>query len=133
MSSRSSDDEPSAPRAITERRPRSGRRWGSIIEPMILSWKLFWDERVGLLPKSIPVVAAIYVISPVDFIPELALGPIGALDDVGVVLLALNVFVAMCPPDIVDEYRRQLGYIAETPIEDGQDVVDGKVETKEDR
>jgi len=39
------------------------------------------------------VLAAIYIISPIDFFPEVILGPIGYIDDVFVGLIALAVFL----------------------------------------
>ncbi len=35
------------------------------------------------------VFCVIYVISPVDFLPEIALGPVGLVDDLGAVMLGI--------------------------------------------
>ncbi len=35
------------------------------------------------------VGCVIYVLSPIDFIPEIALGPLGAIDDVGAVVVGV--------------------------------------------
>src|SRR5215510_3434197 len=64
-----------------------------LYERAILTWKLLWDDRVSLLPKAIPFAALAYVLSPVDLLPELAMGPFGTLDDVGIILLALGLFI----------------------------------------
>ena len=107
---------------VAERRPqRSG--WGGIFEPAILTWRLFWDSRVSPLPKLIPLGAVVYFLSPVDILPELALGPLGMIDDVGLLILALNLFIAVCPPDIVMEHREQLGSSGRDSNAD--DVVEG--------
>jgi len=39
------------------------------------------------------IIAILYIISPVDFFPEVILGPIGLIDDLFVGLIALAVFL----------------------------------------
>jgi uncharacterized membrane protein YkvA (DUF1232 family) len=51
---------------------------------------------VPVLFKTIPVLAALYVVSPIDLIPDLLPG-LGQLDDLGVMLAALGLFVRVCP------------------------------------
>ncbi|HEX7588827.1 MAG TPA: DUF1232 domain-containing protein [Anaerolineae bacterium] len=72
-----------------------------------LVWRLLADSRVPIFPKLIILAAAIYVISPVDLIPDLILG-LGQLDDLGVAMLAIGVFIQLCPPALVDEHRRAI-------------------------
>src|SRR5262245_6729365 len=74
----------------------------------IVSWKLLLYNRVGILPKLIPLAAIAYVISPFDFIPEALLGPLGVFDDLGIVLLGLTLFIQAAPGDIVREHLRAL-------------------------
>ena len=105
----------------------------ALLEPAILTWRLFWDGRVGILPKLIPLAAAIYVISPVDFIPELAFGPLGMLDDAGIALLAMNLFIWVSPPEIVDEHRQKLSPLPGQGAVNGDQVVDGTARDQEDR
>ena len=78
-----------------------------ILRTLRLVWRLLRDSRVPLFPKLIILAAAIYVISPVDLIPDLILG-LGQLDDLGVAMLAIGVFIQLCPPAIVDEHRRAI-------------------------
>jgi len=73
-----------------------------------LAWRLFWDSRVPLWTKLIPPAALAYVISPVDLIPDVALG-LGQLDDLAVLLLGLKLFIEVAPPDVVREHLRALG------------------------
>ncbi len=57
-------------------------------------WPLLRDPRIPFWAKAaIPAVAAAYVISPVDLIPDFLVG-VGQLDDIGVMLLAVTVTVA---------------------------------------
>ena len=83
----------------------------SLYHRSLLTWKLLWDGRVSLLAKIIPFVAIAYLVSPVDFLPALVTGPLGTLDDAGVLLVALNAFVELSPPDIVREHLRALGAV----------------------
>lgn len=66
------------------------------------------DERIPWSTKAVLAVAAGYVVSPIDLIPE-ALPIVGALDDVAVIVLALDVFLERIPRSILDEKLRQLG------------------------
>jgi uncharacterized membrane protein YkvA (DUF1232 family) len=102
----------------------------TLYERAILTWKLFWDRRVSLLPKLIPALAVAYAISPLDLAPALAMGPLaplGVLDDVGILLLALGLFIEACPPDVVREYQRELGASRSNLLPGGEpDVVEGE-------
>lgn len=71
--------------------------------------RLIQDPRVPALIKvGIPLLVALYFISPIDFIPDFLLGP-GQLDDLGIVLLGMTLLVRLAPRDVVDEHRRALG------------------------
>lgn len=101
----------------------------ALIERAMLTWRLFWDSRVGIGPKLIPIAGLIYVVSPVDLLPAFLMGPLaplGTLDDIGVILLALNLFIQIAPPDIVKEHLRELGgSIMHQAEGDNDDVIDG--------
>ncbi len=111
-----------------------------LINRSVLTWRLFWDRRVGFWPKLIPLLGIAYLVSPIDLLPEAPflaiIGPLAYLDDVGLILLALNLFVQASPPDIVREHLRELGARSIGPggyyeeNEDG-DVVEGSVEEVE--
>jgi uncharacterized membrane protein YkvA (DUF1232 family) len=73
-----------------------------------LYWRLFKDRRVSLRAKAILVAAALYVLSPIDFVPELFNPIFGPLDDLGVILLAARWFISLCPPDVVEERVREI-------------------------
>jgi uncharacterized membrane protein YkvA (DUF1232 family) len=78
-----------------------------MLRTLRLVWRLLGDSRVPIFPKLIILAAAIYVISPVDLIPDLILG-LGQLDDLGIAMLAIGVFIQLCPPTLVDEHRRTI-------------------------
>jgi uncharacterized membrane protein YkvA (DUF1232 family) len=78
---------------------------GRIAEQLRLSWRLITDERVPVTLKVLlPALVAIYVVSPIDLVPDFLLG-LGQLDDIGVVLAALALFVHLAPRQVVDEHR----------------------------
>ncbi len=72
-----------------------------------LTWRLLFDERVPVSAKLIPLGAVLYIISPIDIIPDFLIA-LGLLDDIGVFLMALRMFQQAAPADIVEEHRRQL-------------------------
>ena len=66
--------------------------------------KLSLDPRVPR-EKKIKLVAAIaYFISPIDFIPEAILGPIGYMDDLAITAWVLNDFINSGDMDILYEH-----------------------------
>lgn len=76
-----------------------------------LVWRLIGDRRVPIALKTLPLLTLLYVLSPIDAIPELllpVLGPLVALDDLGAILLGLNFFIRLAPSDVVTEHERNL-------------------------
>ncbi len=80
-----------------------------LIRQLRLVWLLFKDKRVPTWAKTILPVSLLYLISPIDFMPDVILG-LGQLDDLGVILLGMTLFVKLCPPEIVEYYLNQLEY-----------------------
>lgn len=70
--------------------------------------RLIADPRVNSLLKLIPVASIIYLISPIDLLPGMAVPVVGALDDAMVVWLGTSLFIELCPPDVVQEHRDTL-------------------------
>jgi uncharacterized membrane protein YkvA (DUF1232 family) len=73
-----------------------------------LAWRLFFDPRVPWATKLIPPAALIYLLSPIDIIPDLTLG-LGQLDDLAVLLLGTKLFIELAPADVVREHLQALG------------------------
>ncbi|HEY80492.1 MAG TPA: DUF1232 domain-containing protein, partial [Caldilineae bacterium] len=77
-----------------------------LLEHLKLSWKLFRDPSVSALVRyGIPILGLIYLISPVDVIPDVLLG-FGQLDDAAVLLLLSQLIVMLAPADIVARYQQ---------------------------
>ena len=72
---------------------------------LVVSWRLFWDRRVSIFLKIFPAAAFLYVISPVDPIPDFRFG-IGQIDDVIVAGILLLIFVVLAPQRLVSEHAR---------------------------
>jgi uncharacterized membrane protein YkvA (DUF1232 family) len=73
-----------------------------------LLWALASDPRVPNSRKALLGLAAAYVVSPVDIIPE-RIPVVGALDDVAVVVIAVDLFLDGLPPSLVREKLDELG------------------------
>ena len=78
-----------------------------------LLWALFRDDRVSPWLKRLgPLGALLYVLSPIDIIPDFLLGP-GQMDDLGVIALMLFVLskliVRFAPPAVVAEHLAAMG------------------------
>ncbi len=80
-----------------------------LIKRLRLVWLLLKDGRVPLWIKSVLPLSLLYLVSPADFVPDVILG-LGQLDDLGVILLGMALFVKLCPSDIVEYYANQLEY-----------------------
>lgn len=68
-----------------------------------LYWRLFRDRRVSALPKLLLVLIAIYLLSPLDVVPEL-IPIVGTMDDLLVGVTGLWLFVRLCPPAVVRQH-----------------------------
>jgi hypothetical protein len=66
------------------------------------------DPRVPPARKAALAAAAAYLVSPIDLVPEW-IPLIGAVDDVVVLVLALELFLAGLPGELIDEKLADLG------------------------
>jgi uncharacterized membrane protein YkvA (DUF1232 family) len=77
-----------------------------LVARMKLILKLMGDPRVSPWVKLIPIGAFAYLISPVDII--MGIPGIDALDDAAIVWIGSNLFVELCPPEVVKEHMQAL-------------------------
>jgi uncharacterized membrane protein YkvA (DUF1232 family) len=68
----------------------------AVVSQARLAMRLFREPHVPLLTKAVLPLAALYVIWPLDFLPDI-IPVLGQLDDLGVVALFLEVFLGLCP------------------------------------
>jgi len=99
---------------------------GGMLRDFILRIKLIvrliGDRRVNPLLKIIPVAGVLYLLSPLDIIPDIALPVIGELDDAAILWLTNYLFIELCPPEIVQFHVKAL--TAGSVATDLEDVVD---------
>lgn len=81
--------------------------WQEVWEQARLIWRLVQDPEVPLYLKLIPLAAVVYLISPIDLLPDMALG-LGQLDDFGVILLGVRAFMQLTPAHIIEKHRAAL-------------------------
>jgi uncharacterized membrane protein YkvA (DUF1232 family) len=67
----------------------------------VLLARLLRDPRAPLGPKLLALLGLGYVLSPIDLVPEVLLGPIGLVDDLLVVSAALSRLLNDVHPDVV--------------------------------
>jgi len=72
-----------------------------------LYWRLFRDARVSIVAKALLVLTLAYVIWPADLIPDFV-PVLGEVDDLGIVLTGLWLFIRLCPPEVVRERVREI-------------------------
>ena len=82
----------------------------SIIKNTRLVWRLLRDRDVPAWLKIIPPATLLYLLFPIDFIPDPALG-LGQLDDIGVILLGLKLFIELSPQEIVRRHLREMSSV----------------------
>jgi uncharacterized membrane protein YkvA (DUF1232 family) len=83
-------------------RPRTTRL---LMEQLRLAVRLLREPLVPMALKLLPGLAAVYVLSPVDFIPDLIPG-LGQFDDLAVLVFTLELFIRLCPSN-VQLYHRE--------------------------
>lgn len=86
-----------------ERGAGSGLRDALLLLPdlTVMLARLLRDDRVPRLPKLIALLGVGYVLSPIDLLPSLLLGPLGLVDDLLVVSAALSRLLNHVHPDVV--------------------------------
>ena len=80
----------------------------NLIRQARLAWRLFNDRRVPGWLKLIPFAGVIYLLSPIDLMPDVLLPGLGELDDLTVILLSVKAFVDLAPTEVVNEHLRAL-------------------------
>ena len=83
-----------------------------------LLWALATDPRVPPARKALLGIAGAYIVSPIDLIPDV-IPVFGAMDDVVVMVLAIDIFLEGLPKELVNEKLADLGM---SPSELEQDL-----------
>ena len=98
----------------------------SLLVQARLAVRLLREPRVPALVKAVPALAALYVIWPIDLVPDL-FPVLGQLDDLGIVLLALELFIRICPTGARSFHRDAiLQRRAYSPMSSGDDAIEAE-------
>lgn len=82
-----------------------------LVQRLKLIWRLMADRRVNIFLKLLPIASVIYLVSPVDLAPGLALPVIGALDDAAILWIGTTLFMSLCPENVVEEHMNDLNKV----------------------
>jgi uncharacterized membrane protein YkvA (DUF1232 family) len=66
-----------------------------------LTVMLVLDKRVAIYLKLIPLAAVVYLVVPFDLM-------IGPIDDAAVIMGAMQLFISLCPKEVVEERSQEL-------------------------
>lgn len=76
-----------------------------------LAWRLMRDPRVTALKFALPVLLTLYIVSPIDPIPDFLLG-LGQTDDIGaailVAMIVTRLLPKLAPQPVVEDHLRQM-------------------------
>lgn len=77
-----------------------------VVTRLKLILKLMGDRRVSPWVKLIPIGAIAYLVSPLDII--MGIPGLAALDDAAILWMGSNLFVELCPQNVVQEHMKEL-------------------------
>jgi uncharacterized membrane protein YkvA (DUF1232 family) len=69
-----------------------------------VAWRLLREPAVPSTLKALALLPVAYVLLPLDAVPDL-IPLVGQADDLGVLLVALEAFLRLCPPGVVAHHR----------------------------
>ena len=91
-----------------------------------LATRLVREPRVSVLAKAVPLLALAYIISPIDVVPDF-LPIVGQLDDLALMLIALELFLRFCPKDVVSHHRDAIGQARRySPLGSAGEIIDAE-------
>lgn len=100
----------------------------SLVSHLRLAVRLLREPRVPLVKKALPVAAALYLVFPLDVLPDV-LPLLGRVDDLAIALVALQLFVWWCPEGAVAFHRDAIARgrrYTRMPPAPGGDVIDAE-------
>src|SRR6266542_2097874 len=79
----------------------------SLVNRLRLVLRLLRDGRVPIYLKVIPFLSLLYIVMPIDLIPDM-LPVLGQLDDLGIFALGVEAFIMLSPQHIVAEHMADI-------------------------
>ncbi len=95
----------------------------NLITKVRLTVLLMLDKRVAIYLKLIPLAAVVYLI-----VPDLVIGPI---DDAVVLMGAIQLFITLCPKEVVEEYSKHLKQKKEASDQNAIKILNSKTVNKD--
>ena len=84
-----------------------GRLWVIMRKELAMAWVMLRDPRTPTAAKLTLVLAVLYVLSPVDLVPDM-IPVLGWLDDGVVAVLLLKLATQFLPPELHQSLKTQL-------------------------
>ena len=104
----------------------------TLLSHVRLSLRLLRDPEVPVGLKALPIASVLYLVSPLDFLPDI-LPVVGQLDDFTVLLVGLEAFLKLVPTRLVNFHR---GAMTEgrrySPAPHQGDVIDAEFHRADD-
>ena len=76
-----------------------------LISSIRLIWKLLTDSRVPFWIRIALPLALIYVISPIDILPDF-IPVIGRVDDIIAIVAGIMILLKLAPKKVVNQYKK---------------------------
>ncbi len=114
------------PKQTNQPPPSQKATFWRVMDNVKRAWRIFRDPSVSpMIRYGIPMLGLLYLISPIDIIPDVLLG-LGQLDDAAILILLSQLMIMLAPNDAVQRYQHPTSASTERPdvsAEDG-DVID---------
>jgi len=103
----------------------------TLVSHVRVAVRLLREPAVPLLTKMVPALAALYFISPIDVVPDF-FPVVGQLDDIGLIIAAVELFLVLSPARAVDFHRSALAQGRRySPMPAGGDIIDAEFRREE--
>ncbi len=84
--------------------PQNSTFW-RLMDSVKLAWRIFRDPSVSpMIRYGVPILGLIYLLSPIDIIPDVILG-LGQLDDAAILILLSQLMIMLAPNEAVRRYQ----------------------------
>jgi uncharacterized membrane protein YkvA (DUF1232 family) len=84
-----------------------GMFWAKFRKELQIAWLMVRDPHAPLIAKATVVVAVLYIISPIDLIPDV-LPVLGWIDDGVIAMLLLKLALKFLPKDLYDSLKARV-------------------------
>jgi uncharacterized membrane protein YkvA (DUF1232 family) len=98
----------------------------TLVADVHLALRLLREPAVPLYVKALPFAGLVYVLSPLDFLPDI-IPILGQLDDLGIAIMGLKAFLRLAPSEAVAFHRQEIAHRRPfSPMLPTGDVIDAE-------